>query len=56
MANLLLPDSQYPLVVNWIPQLKTGSWPVEEAVSTRESDIKNKLISGHHQFGHKVVT
>ena len=46
-------DSQDPLVANYIPQLKTGSWHVEEAVTTTESDVKNKLISGHHQFGRK---
>ena len=26
---------------------------VEEAVTTTKSDIENKLISGHHQFGRK---
>ena len=43
-------DSQDPLVANCKPQLKTGSWHVEEAVAKTESDVKNKLISGHHQF------
>ena len=42
-----------PLVPNCIPQLKTGPWHVEEAVATTKSDIKNKLISGHYQFGRK---
>ena len=51
--HLLLRDSQDPLVPNCIPQLKTGSWHVEEGVTTTESDVKNKLISGHHQFGRK---
>ena len=51
-GHLQLHDSQDPLVANYIPQLKTGSWHVEEAVTTTEIDVKNKLISGHHQFGH----
>ena len=29
----------------------TGSWHVEETVATTESDVKNKLLSGHYQFG-----
>ena len=52
-GHLLLCNSQDPLVANFIPQLKTGSWHVEEAVTTTESDVKNKLISGHYQFGRK---
>ena len=52
-GHLLLRGSQDPLVANCIPQLKTGSWHVEEAVTTTEGDVKNKLISGHHQFGRK---
>ena len=42
-GHLLLHESQVPLVANCIPQLKTGSWHVEEAVTTTESDVKNKL-------------
>ena len=46
-------DSEDPLIANCIPQLKTGPWHVEEAAATTESDVKNKLISSHHQFGRK---
>ena len=52
-GHLLLRGSQDPLVANCIPQLKTGSWHVEEALTTTESDVKIKLIPGHHQFGCK---
>ena len=45
-GHLLLHDSQEP-------QLKIGSWHVEEPEATAESDVKNKLISGHHQFQYK---
>ena len=49
-GHLLLRDYQDPLVANCIPQLKTSLWHVEEAVTTTESDVKNKLISGHYQL------
>ena len=46
-------NSQDPLVANCASQLKTGSWPVGEAVASTETDAKNKLVSGHYQFGRK---
>ena len=52
-GHLLFRDSSDPLVANCIPHFKTGSRHVEEAVTTTESDVQNKLISGHHQFGCK---
>ena len=52
-GHLLIGDSQDLLVACCIPQLKTGSWHVEEAAVTTQSDVKNKLISGHRQFGRK---
>ena len=45
---LLLHDSQDRLVANCMLQLKT--WQVEEAVAIIEGHVKNKLISGNHQF------
>ena len=41
-GHLLYRDSREPLVVNCIPQLKTGSWHVEEAVATTEKDVRIK--------------
>ena len=52
-GHLLLCDSQDSLVANCVSQLKTSSWPVGEAVASTETDAKNKLVSGHYQFGRK---
>ena len=54
-GHLLLHTSQYPLVANCIPQLKTGSRHVGEAAATTKSDIKSRLIFGHYQFGRKGI-
>ena len=40
MSGNLYCDSQDPLVAKCIPQPETGSWHVEEAAATTESDIK----------------
>ena len=47
---LLLRDSQDPLVSSCVPQLRTGTWKVEDAVLSCENDIKISQVcgNGHH--------
>ena len=52
-GHLILCDFQDHLVANSLLKLKTDSSHVEEAVATIKSDVKYKLISDHHQSGHK---
>ena len=44
-------DSEDLSINNCTPKLKSGSWKVEEAVKTAESDIQHQLLCGKPQFG-----
>ena len=49
-GNLLLRSSQDPLVSDCVTKLQTGTWKVEDAVSSCENDIKINQVCGnsHH--------
>ena len=49
-GHLLLRNSKDPLVSSCIPKLQTGTWKVEDAVSSCENDIKINQVCGnsHH--------
>ena len=46
LVNLLLRNSQDPLISSCVPKLQTGAWKVEDTVLSRESDIKFNKICG----------
>ena len=48
--HLLLRSSQDPIVLGCIPKLQTGTWKVEDAVSSFKNDIKINQVCGnsHH--------
>ena len=48
---MLLRDSQDPLVANAQTKLKSGSWKVDDAVCTSESELRFKKVRGPPQFG-----
>ena len=51
-GNLLLRSSRDLLVSGCIPKLQTGTWKVEDAVSSGENDIKINQVCGnsHHNM------
>ena len=48
---MLLRDSQDPLVSGSLPELKSGSWKVEDAVNSAEAELHIKSIRGPVQIG-----
>ena len=50
-GHLLLRDSKDNLVSSCKPKLKSGSWKVEETVSSAEAELRFKEIRGAPQFG-----
>ena len=49
-GNLLLRSSQDTLVSGCIPKLQTGTWKVEDAVSSCENDIKTNQVSENSHY------
>ena len=47
--HLLPKHSQDASVSSCVPKLQVGSWQVEEAIWTCETDLKQKSVIGHHQ-------
>ena len=49
-GHLLLRNSQDTLVSGCVPKLRTGTWKVEDAVSSCENEIKINQVCGNSHY------